>query len=77
MREEYSFTTDFTTFERCSDMIILRYRLSIQMMEIISNLIGVLSDKQADVIIATIGFMSAAVVTIIGLFGFTLTIIYR
>lgn len=45
------------------------------MIAFISNVIGVLSDKQADVIIATIGFMSAAVVTIIGLFGSTLTVI--
>lgn len=44
------------------------------MIEFISNMIGVLSDKQADVIIAAIGFMSAAVVAIIGLFGSALTI---
>ena len=44
------------------------------MLEFISNVIGILSDKQADVIIATIGFMSAAVVAIIGLFGSALTI---
>lgn len=40
----------------------------------ICNVIGKLSDKQADVIIAAIGFMSAAVVAIIGLFGSALTI---
>lgn len=34
-----------------------------------------LSDKQADVIIATIGLFSAIVVAVIGLFGSTLTII--
>lgn len=44
------------------------------MLEFISNVIGILSDKQADVIIATIGFMSAAIVSIIGLFGSALTI---
>lgn len=44
------------------------------MIEFISNVIGILSDKQADVIIATIGFMSAAVVAIIGLFGSAITI---
>lgn len=40
------------------------------MIEFISNVIGILSDKQADTIIAIIGFMSAAVVAIIGLFWF-------
>lgn len=44
------------------------------MIEFISNVIGILSDKQADVIIATIGFMSAAVVATIGLLGSALTI---
>lgn len=44
------------------------------MIEFISNVIGILSDKQADTIIAIIGFMSAAVVAIIGLFGSALTI---
>lgn len=44
------------------------------MIEFISNVIGVLSDKQADIIIAVIGFMSAAVVAIIGLFGSALTV---
>lgn len=44
------------------------------MIEFISNVIGILSDKQADVIIAIIGLMSAAVVSIIGLFGSALTL---
>ena len=45
------------------------------MIEFISNVIGILSDKQADVIIAIIGLMSAAVVSIIGLFGSALTLV--
>ena len=44
------------------------------MKDFIFNTIGLLSDKQADVVIATIGFMSAAIVAIIGLFGSALTI---
>ena len=44
------------------------------MKEFIFNTIGLLSDKQADVVIAAIGFMSAAIVAIIGLFGSALTI---
>lgn len=44
------------------------------MIEFIANVIGILSDKQADVIIAIIGLMSAAVVSIIGLFGSALTL---
>lgn len=44
------------------------------MIGFIFDIIKILSDKQADVIIATIGFMSAAVVAIIGLFGSALTI---
>ncbi len=43
------------------------------MIEFISNVIG--ADKQVDLIIAIIGFMSAAIVAIIGLFGSSLTII--
>ena len=44
------------------------------MREFIFNTIGILSDKQADVLIAAIGFMSAAIVAIIGMFGSVLTI---
>lgn len=44
------------------------------MMEFIFNMIEVLSDKQEDAIIATIGFMSATIVAVIGLFGSALTI---
>ena len=44
------------------------------MIGFIFDIIKILSDKQADVIIATIGFMSAAIVAIIGLFGSALTI---
>ena len=48
------------------------------MMEFIFNMIEVLSDKQEDAIIATIGFMSATIVAVIGLFGSALTImIYK
>ncbi len=43
-------------------------------MEFIFNMIEVLSDKQEDAIIATIGFMSATIVAVIGLFGSALTI---
>ena len=44
------------------------------MIGFIFDIIKILSDKQEDVIIATIGFMSAAIVAIIGLFGSALTI---
>lgn len=44
------------------------------MIKFVSDVIGILSDKQADVIIAAIGFMSAAIVAVIGLFGSALTI---
>lgn len=40
----------------------------------IFNIISELSDKQAEVIIATIGLLTAAVVAVIGLFGSALTI---
>jgi hypothetical protein len=43
------------------------------LLEII-NVIGTLSDKQAAVVTACIGFASAAVVAVIGLFDFALTI---
>lgn len=46
----------------------------IRLIEFILNLVGILSEKQADVIIDAIGFMSAAIVAIIGLFGSALTI---
>lgn len=45
------------------------------MMEIFICMIGTLSDKQADVVIATIGFISAAFVAGIGLFGSVLTFV--
>lgn len=45
-----------------------------KIMEFISDVIGMLSDKQADVIIAAIGFASAAIVAVFGLFGSALTI---
>lgn len=44
------------------------------MKDFIFKTIGLLSDKQADVVISTIGFMSAAIVDIIDLFGSALTI---
>lgn len=44
------------------------------MIECIFNIISGLSDKQAEVIIATIGLLSATVVSVIGLFGSALTI---
>lgn len=44
------------------------------MIDFIFDTIGMLSDKQADVVIAAIGFMSAAIVAIIGLFGSAITI---
>lgn len=44
------------------------------MLEDVYNIINVLSDKQAEVVIAVIGFLSATVVAGIGLFGSALTI---
>lgn len=44
-------------------------------MEIFICMVGTLSDKQADVVIATIGFISAAFVAGIGLFGSVLTFV--
>lgn len=46
-----------------------------KMFELILGMIEVLSEKQANVIVAYIGLISAAIVAGIGLFGSTLTII--
>ncbi|CUP36708.1 hypothetical protein EAI89_22545 [Eubacterium sp. am_0171] len=43
------------------------------MIDCIINIISGLSDKQADVIIASIGLLSAAIVAVIGLFGSAFT----
>lgn len=43
------------------------------MIELIINVIGALSDKQADVIIAVLGLISAFIVAGLGLFGSVLT----
>lgn len=45
------------------------------MIDFINSIIIELSDKQAEVIIAGIGLISAAIVSVIGLFGSTFTII--